>query len=138
MSEEKKFKTLEEVLAVIEPKNVFVVVEVTQEEYKKEGDDLLFKSVDLVAHATRCMEIVERVKAAVEGVTVRNATAYLQPTPPGHAKIMNHYVFLSNNVLHDIKLSDVTFVYRLDDRCEITNFPSSEKAEALLPHHVVD
>ena len=138
MSEEKKFETLEEVLAVVEPKNVFVVIEISQDEYKKEGDDLFFKPVDLVSHATRCMEITERVKAAVEGVTVRNATAYLQPTPPGHAKLMNHYVFLSKGVLHDISLSDMTFVYRLDDRCEITHFPSSEKAESLLPHHVVN
>ncbi|QBZ70790.1 hypothetical protein pETSU_209 [Edwardsiella phage pEt-SU] len=138
MSEEKEFKTLEEVLAVVEPKNVFVIIEISQDDVKVENDNLFFKPVDLLDHATRCMEITERIKAAVDKVTVRNASAYLQPTPEGHAKLMNRYIFISEGALHDIKLSDLTLVYRLDGRCEITHFPSSEKAEALLPHHVVD
>lgn len=137
MSEEKKFETLEEVLDVVEPKNVYVIIEISQQDVKVENDNLFFKPVDLVGHATRCMEITERIKAAVENVTVRNASAYLQPTPEGHAKLMNRYIFLTEGALHDIKLSDLTLVYRLDGRCEITHFPSSEKAEALLPHHVV-
>lgn len=130
MSEEKKFKTLEEILEVVEPKNVFAVVEVEQG----------FESKNNLEHAVRVIGIVERVKAAVEGVTVRNSTAYLQPTPKGHAKIMNRYVFVDPNggALKDIALSDITIIYRLDGRCEISHLPSSEKAEFILLHTVVD
>lgn len=138
MSEEKKFKTLEEVLAAVEPKNVFIVIEITQADVKVEGNNLFFKPVNLIDHATRCMEITERIKAAAGEVTVRNASAYLQPTPEGHAKLMNRYIFINEGAIQDIKLSDITIVYRLDGRCELISFSSTKQPEQLLPHLVVD
>lgn len=138
MSEEKKYETLEEVLAAVKPKNVFAVIEISQADVKVENDDLFFKPVNLIDHATRCMEITERIKAAMGEVTVRNASAYLQLTPEGHAKLMNRYIFINEGAIQDIKLSDITIVYRLDGSCELVSFSSTKQPEQLLPHLVVD
>lgn len=139
MSEEKKFETLEEILECVKPKNVFAIIEVSQNQFKLEGNDVYTKPLDLIDHATRCMEIIERIKAVDDKVTIRNSAAYLQPTPEGHAKLLNHYIFIdAPGALHDISLSDLTFVYRLDGKCEITHFPSKgDENSPILPHHVV-
>lgn len=138
MTEEKKFETLEQVLEYMKPKSVFIVVEVNQKDFKAEQGSIYTKPINLLEHATRSIDITERVRAVDDKATVRNGTAYLQPTPEGQAKLMNQYAFISPGALHDITLSELTFVYRLDGRCEITHFPSNATDETpILPHHVV-
>ena len=140
MSEEKKFETLEDIIEYMKPNTVFVVVEMDPKDLViGDGDQVATKTTDFVNHAVRCIEIVERVRAVDDKITVRNGAVYLQPTPEGHAKLMNRYVFIdSPGALKDISLSDLTFVYRLDGKCEITHFPSNaNKDTPILPHHIV-
>lgn len=122
-----KFETLEEVLECVKPKNVFIVVEVEQD----------YKHKNNLDHAVRAIGIVERIRSFDEKIIVSNGTAFLQPTPKGHAKLFNHYVFISLDALQDIKLSDLAFVYRLDGKCEIIQAKTDDDKITILPYTLV-
>lgn len=125
--------TLEELLVKVEPKNVFIIVEAEQP-VEAGDEDIIVGAEDLMGIAQRSKDITERVWATLKKVKTRTAVAYKTPVPEGHASIIPTYTFIGKQAaLHDIGLSDVSFVYRLDGKIQIVR--SNE--EDVLPYTIL-
>lgn len=117
-----QIKTVEELLDMLEPKSVFLCVEVEPE-----------LKLSLAEQVDRVVLPVERIRAGLDTVEVKNATVWRMATKPANAEVIPIYGFVDpNKGWCDAFKSEVTLIYLLNNKYQVV------RAGEVLPYTLLD